>query len=93
MAAFLTLLKTGGTLVQLGAPEEDIPVPIGPLLFGNKSITSSVVTSRDRTAEMLQLAADKNITPWVETRPMEEANKAIVDMEDGKARFRYVLTN
>jgi hypothetical protein len=24
---------------------------------------------------------------------MSEANQAVVDMEDGKARFRYVLVN
>lgn len=43
--------------------------------------------------EMLQLAADKGVRLWVEERPMKEANKAIVDMEEGKARYRYVLVN
>ena len=43
--------------------------------------------------EMLQFAADKEIEPWVETRPMEKANETLVDMEAGKARYRYVLVN
>lgn len=42
---------------------------------------------------MFQLAVDKKIKPWVEKRPMKDANQAIVDMEAGKARFRYVLQN
>lgn len=42
---------------------------------------------------MLQLVADKNVKPWVEMRPMSDANQAIVDFEDGKPRFRYVLVN
>jgi D-arabinose 1-dehydrogenase-like Zn-dependent alcohol dehydrogenase len=42
---------------------------------------------------MLQLVADKKVKPWVETRPMSEANQAIVDFEAGKPRFRYVLVN
>ena len=42
---------------------------------------------------MLQLAVDKNIKPWVETRPMKDANQAIVDFEAGKPRYRYVLVN
>lgn len=42
---------------------------------------------------MLDLAVEKKITPWVETRPLREANQAIVDLEQGKARYRYVLVN
>ena len=42
---------------------------------------------------MLELTATKNIKAWIETRPMKEANKAIVDMTAGKARYRYTLVN
>ena len=42
---------------------------------------------------MLELAAEKNIKPWVQTRPMADANQAVQDMEAGKARYRYVLVN
>jgi alcohol dehydrogenase (NADP+) len=42
---------------------------------------------------MLQFAADKQVKPWVQTRPMKEANQSVVDMEDGKARYRFVLVN
>lgn len=42
---------------------------------------------------MLQLAADKGLKPWVEERPMREANEVLKDLEAGKPRFRYVLVN
>lgn len=42
---------------------------------------------------MLQLAVEKNVKPWIQERPLKEANKAVVDMQDGKARYRYVLVN
>lgn len=42
---------------------------------------------------MLQLAADKKIKAWIQERPMKEANQAIVDMDQQKARYRYVLVN
>lgn len=42
---------------------------------------------------MLQLAVDKQIKPWVELRPMEDANQAVLDLEAGKPRYRYVLVN
>lgn len=41
---------------------------------------------------MLQLAADKNIQPWIELLPMKEVGKAVQGVQDGKARYRYVLT-
>lgn len=52
-----------------------------------------MIGSRSEIKRMLRLAADKQIKPWVETRPMSEANQAMVDMREGKARFRYVLVN
>ncbi len=42
---------------------------------------------------MFELAIEKGIKSWVELRPLRDANKAIVDMEQGKARYRYVLVN
>ena len=39
------------------------------------------------------MAARTGAKFWVETRPMKEANQVIVDMEEGKARYRYVLVN
>lgn len=42
---------------------------------------------------MLQLAADKKVKPWVQGRPLADANQAIIDMAAGKARYRYVLVN
>ena len=42
---------------------------------------------------MLEFSAKKNVKAWIETRPMKEVNKAIVDMAAGKARYRYTLFN
>ena len=42
---------------------------------------------------MLELAAEKQVLPWVERRAMSDVNQALVDMHEGKARYRYVLEN
>lgn len=42
---------------------------------------------------MLDLAVEKKVKPWVQTRPMSDANQAVQDMVAGKARYRYVLVN
>ena len=40
---------------------------------------------------MLDLAAKQDVKSWIIKRPMSETNQAVVDMENGKARYRFVL--
>lgn len=41
---------------------------------------------------MLKVTVEKKkVWPWIQQRPMKEANQAVVDMDNGLARFRYVL--
>ncbi len=42
---------------------------------------------------MLDFAEKKQIHPWIQERPLKDANKAVVDMDKGNARYRYVLVN
>lgn len=90
---YLALLKFGGTLVQVGVPEAPIPLKPFSVIGGRKNVTGSAIGSPDEIRDMLQLAADKQIKPWVEKRPMTDANQAMVDLDAGKPRFRYVLVN
>ena len=41
----------------------------------------------------MKLAADQKVKPWIQKRKMKDANQAVLDMVDGKARYRYVLEN
>ncbi len=56
-------------------------------------IGGSAVGSPGVIREMLELAAEKNIKPWIEKRSLKDANEAILDLAAGKPRFRYVLVN
>lgn len=69
------------------------PVNAFSLIVNRIKIGGSLIGSPGEIREMLQLAADKQIKPWVETRPFSDANQAVVDMDAGKARYRYVLVN
>ncbi len=42
---------------------------------------------------MLDLSVKKNVHPWIQKRPLKDANQAVVDMATNKARYRYVLVN
>ena len=42
---------------------------------------------------MLDVTVKKGVKAWIQERPMKDANQTVVDMADGKARYRYVLVN
>lgn len=56
-------------------------------------VGGSGIGSPGEIEEMLLLASEQQLKPWVQQRPLSDANQAVVDMENGKARFRYVLVN
>lgn len=93
MAGYLGLLHTNGSLVQVGLPEDGaLNAPV-PNLIRRLKVESSLVGSPHEIREMFELVGQKGIKPWIEEVPMKDANKVIVDMHEGKARYRYVLVN
>ncbi|KAF1968975.1 GroES-like protein [Bimuria novae-zelandiae CBS 107.79] len=94
LSSYLRLLRTNGSFIQVGAPEGDLP-PIAAfaLIAKGCKIGGSQIGSPKDIEEMLQFAAEKGIKPWIQQLSMKEANQAVVDFEEGKARYRYVLVN
>ncbi|KAI9730440.1 MAG: hypothetical protein M1834_005950 [Cirrosporium novae-zelandiae] len=91
---YLSLLDTGGKFIQVGAPEDLIPAfSVFQLILKGISIGGSIIGSPEQIKRMLDLAAKKGVHTWVNKKPMKEANQAIVEMEEGKARYRIVLCN
>ncbi|KAH8699239.1 chaperonin 10-like protein [Talaromyces proteolyticus] len=94
LAQYLRLLKIGGTFVQVGAPEGPLPqLHAWSLIQKGIQLTGSNIGSPKDIKQMLNLAAEKRVYPWIQQRPMQEVNEALADMYDGKARYRYVLVN
>ncbi|KAL1297609.1 hypothetical protein AAFC00_006170 [Neodothiora populina] len=92
---YLTLLKVKGTFIQVGLPDSgELPNINAFVLIANGiKVGGSAIGAPWEIEKMLQLAADKKIKPWIQERPMKEANQVIQDLEAGKARYRYVLVN
>jgi D-arabinose 1-dehydrogenase-like Zn-dependent alcohol dehydrogenase len=59
----------------------------------NAHVTGSAIGSPSRIAEMLKFAGDHKIKGWVKRYPLDKANEAVVSMDKGEARYRYVLVN
>jgi len=94
LEGYFRLLRTRGEFIQVGAPEDKIPAFNAFALMAKMcKLGGSSIGSVNEISEMLQFAADNNIKPWVTVRDMGEANKSVVEMEAGKARYRYVLRN
>jgi alcohol dehydrogenase (NADP+) len=94
LAGYLRLLRTNGQFIQVGAPEDNLPaIAAFALIAKGCKIGGSQIGSPKEIERMLEFAAEKEVKPWIQTRPMKDANKSVVDMEDGKARYRYVLVN
>lgn len=91
---YFELLRVRGTFVQVGASEDKMPSFSAQALIGrNLKLGGSMIGSPAEMEEMLQLAVDKKVQAWIQTRPMDDVNQAIVDMDQGKARYRYTLVN
>ena len=91
---YLVLLRTNGQFIQVGAPEDKLPAfNVFSLIAKGCKIGGSAIGAPHEIEEMLELTARKGVKPWIQKRPLKEANQAVVDMDKGMARYRYVLVN
>lgn len=91
---YLSLLKKGGSYIQVGLPDDgDFQVPGANIVHGRTKFEGSLIGSPQDLRDMLAFVSEKKIRGIVQERSMKDANNAVVDLEDGKAHFRYVLVN
>jgi uncharacterized zinc-type alcohol dehydrogenase-like protein len=93
MAAYLGLLNLDGTLVELGMPENPMPIPAGALIFGRKSISGSLIGGIRETQEMLDFCAEHDVTPDIEVIEASYVNEAYERMLASDVRYRFVIDN
>jgi uncharacterized zinc-type alcohol dehydrogenase-like protein len=66
VAHYLSLLRTNGTIVQLGLVPEPHTLPQLPLIFSRKSVAGSLIGGIKATEECLEFCAKHNILPDVQ---------------------------
>ncbi|XP_019185345.1 PREDICTED: 8-hydroxygeraniol dehydrogenase-like isoform X3 [Ipomoea nil] len=87
----LSLLKTNGKLVMVGAPEKPLELPVFPLLMGRKVVAGSLIGGIKETQEMLDFSAKHNVVPEVEVVPVDYVNTAIERLANADVKYRFVL--
>ncbi|GAB2614468.1 NAD(P)-dependent alcohol dehydrogenase [Streptomyces capparidis] len=89
--AYVGLLRTGGTLVNVGAPEEPVSLNVFPLMLGRKSLAGSAIGGIAETQEMLDFCAEHGITADIELIRAEEINDAYERVLSSDVRYRFVI--
>jgi uncharacterized zinc-type alcohol dehydrogenase-like protein len=93
ISRFLTLLKTDGTLVNVGAPPEPLPVAVMPLIMQRRSFAGSAIGSIRETQEMLDFCAEHGITAEIELIDADQVNEAWERVLASDVRYRFVIDN
>ncbi|PSS30037.1 Mannitol dehydrogenase [Actinidia chinensis var. chinensis] len=87
----LGLLKCNGKLVLLGVPEKPFELPAFPLILGRKMVGGSGIGGMKETQEMIDFAAEHNVTPFIEVVPVDYLNTAMQRLAKADVKYRFVL--
>ncbi|MEV7612412.1 NAD(P)-dependent alcohol dehydrogenase [Streptomyces sp. NPDC089799] len=91
--AYLGLVKTGGTLVNVGAPEEPVTLNLFSVIGGNKSLSGSMIGGIAETQEMLDFCAEHGLGAEIELIRADQVNEAYERVVAGDVRYRFVIDN
>ncbi|MBI5169103.1 MAG: NAD(P)-dependent alcohol dehydrogenase [Candidatus Eisenbacteria bacterium] len=89
--AYLRLLKRGGTMALVGAPQDPHPVVASNLIFGRKHLTGSLIGGIRETQQMLDYCAEHGIVSDIELIAPSYVNKAYERMLKSDVKYRFVI--
>ena len=89
--SFTGLLRTGGTMICVGLPNDPIQIPSFNIVFTRKCIAGSLIGGLPETQEMLDYCAEHDITADVEVIPIQQINEAYERMLKNDVKYRFVI--
>ena len=89
--AYLGLLAVDGTLVNVGAPPEPLPVNAMALIGARRSFAGSMIGGIALTQEMLDFCAEHGIASEVEIISVDQVNEAYERVLASDVRYRFVI--
>ncbi|KAJ2738180.1 hypothetical protein H4S06_006495, partial [Coemansia sp. BCRC 34490] len=90
---FITWMDFEGQVVLLAIPEGKLSFSPFDLILSEVAITGSMIGGVNIVKEALEFAAKHNIRPIIERYPLDDVNAALKHVDEGKARYRVVLTH
>jgi alcohol dehydrogenase (NADP+) len=94
--SYLSICAVNGTFHQVGIPDEALsPFKVTAFMPNGSSISASHIGSRPEMIGMLKFAAEKGLSPMVETIPISEqgCREAVEKVSQGQGRYRFTLTD
>ncbi len=88
---YLSLLRVDGSMVNVGVPEQPVPLAAFSLIRGRRSLAGSSIGSIGETQEMLDFCGEHNIVSDVEMTPIQKVNEAYERMIKSDVRYRFVI--
>jgi len=88
---YLALLRLDGTMVNVGAPAEPLPVSVFALMGNRRSYAASGIGSIAETQEMLDFCAQHGIAPEIELIDAASVNDAYERVLKSDVRYRFVI--
>ena len=89
--AYLSILRVGGAMVNVGAPPESMSYNAFSLLGGNKVLAGSMIGGIAETQQMLDFCAEHGVGAEIEVIGADGINAAYDRVENSDVRYRFVI--
>jgi uncharacterized zinc-type alcohol dehydrogenase-like protein len=89
--SYLSLLRPGGAMVNVGAPSDALSYNAFSLIGGNRVLAGSMIGGLAETQEMLDFCAEHGIGAEIELVSGEQVNTAYERVQDSDVRYRFVI--
>lgn len=84
-------VRRGGTLVLVGLPPDDMPLPIFDTVINGITVVGSIVGTRRDLEECLDFASRGKIKTDIQVRELDDINQIFDELDSGKITGRIVL--
>ena len=88
---YLNLLRLGGAMVLVGAPDKPAEVYAFSLISNNRTLAGSGIGGIRETQEMLDFCAERGIVSDVEVIPIQNIEEAYERTIKSDVRYRFVI--
>ena len=89
--AYLSLLRVGGAMVNVGAPPEPQSYSAFSLIMANRSLAGSSIGGLPETQQMLDFCAEHQLGAEIETISADDVDEAYERVMGSDVRYRFVI--
>jgi propanol-preferring alcohol dehydrogenase len=87
----IRMLRRCGVCMLVGVAREPFPITVFDVVIKGVSVRGSLIGTRQDVREALDLVSAGEITPLIDSRPLEEVNTAVADLRQGRVKGRLIL--